>query len=72
MREDPAKVALTRNPPTPDTDTLRVEVHLSRLDFAKLNTARRRGQIGRQAFDRLIMGLGVQVLEAIVADEAVV
>ncbi len=67
--EDPAMAALRRWPFPPEEDTLAVVIRLNRQDFARLNTARRRGKIGRDAFDRLIMGLGMQALEALVAEE---
>ncbi len=68
-RDDPVKAALMRWPSCSEEGALRVVIHLNRQDFARLNTARRRGRIGRDAFDRIVMGLGMQVLEAIVAEE---
>ena len=69
VRDDPVVAALRRWPSCSEEGALRVVIHLHRQDFARLNTARRRGRIGRVAFDRLIMGLGMQALEAIVAEE---
>jgi hypothetical protein len=66
---DPARGAILRWPGDQDGETLQVVIHLNRKDFARLNTARKRGKIGRDAFDRLIRGLGMQVLEAIVGEE---
>lgn len=69
-RDAPAMAALRRWPSCSEEGALRVVIHLHRQDFARLNTARRRGLIGRDAFDRLIMNLGMQALEALVAEEA--
>lgn len=69
VRNDPAVAAFMRWPSLPEDGALRVVIHLHRQDFARLNTARRRGKIGRDAMDRLIMNLGMQALQALVADE---
>lgn len=58
-----------RLPAVDERDALKVTVYLDRVAVGRLNTARRRGKIGRDALDRLLMCLGRQVLEAIVEEE---
>ncbi|MGI9170777.1 MAG: hypothetical protein ACR2FH_11505 [Caulobacteraceae bacterium] len=64
------KAALFRWPSPSEDGALKVVIHLHRRDFVRINRARRRGLIGRDAFYRLVMGLGMQALEALVAEEA--
>lgn len=56
-------------PAADERNALKVTVCLDRVAVGRLNTARRRGKIGRDALDRLLMHLGRQVLEAIVEEE---